>query len=290
MVELWFIFALASAVFLALTNIFDKILTKHLHPWTIPAIKKIINGTILILISYSFFQFYFPTQIYFWIFILILTIPGFISTVFYFVAIKKEEISRILPYSASLVTLLSFVFAILFLSESVSIMNAIGALLVSIGVYTTLSEGKLKFPKVTSALILITLAAVLRASYGIIAKIGTSDFPPYLLAIFVFLMGDTFLWGVNLKYKRKEQIKSVKKIFNLKIGLFLLLACFGASLSSLLMYLALKLAPAAKVLPLMRTSILFLVLMSGAILKEKGILIRLIGTALIVVGIFALYF
>lgn len=289
MIKLWFLLALSAAALTALTHIFDKILTTELHPWTIPAIKKIINGIILILVSHFLFQFYFPMKPYFWFFLLILALPEAAATVFYFAGIKGEEISRIIPYQSSLLVVFPFVFALLFLSESVTSINVLGVLLISIGAYVILSDGEFKIPRTTKGLILITLAAFAWAVYGILAKMGTSFFPPYILAIYVFFIGDAFIWGVNLKYKKKEQIISVKKTFNTKTFFILLIACLGASLSSLFTFFALGMAPASKVLPLVKTSPLFLVLMSGTILKERKIFIRLLGSLLLVIGIFILY-
>lgn len=286
--ETWFLLSLGSAFLMALTRIFDKILTRSIHPQLLPAIKKAINGSILLIFSYFVLRFYIPQSYNLWMFVLILALFDILATVLYFMAIKKEEVSKILPYQTSLIILLTFTFSIIFFSETLSLWKVIGALLIAAGAYGVLTDGKIRFPRSSKALILITFGGLLWVAYELTVKAGVSTFPPYLLAIFVYFVGDPFLWGYNLT-KNREEIGSLRKKINLKTIFVLLAASFGAAFSALALYFALSMGPASIILPLAHTTPLFLVILSGEILQEKNIGIRFLSSTVIVLGIAFLY-
>lgn len=286
--ETWFFLSLGSAFLIALTQIFDKILTRTIDPQVLPAIKKAINGSILLLFSYFFLKFYIPTNLNLWYFVIVLAIFSLLATVLYFMAIKRDEVSRILPYQISFIILLTFAFSILLFSESFTPLKGVGAVLIAAGAYGVLTGGEIKLPENTKALWLITIAGIFLVAYELTIKAGVSSFPPYLLAIFVYYAADPLLWGYNIG-RNREQIGSLRDKFDLKTTLVLLGGCLGASFSALALYFALSMGPASIVLPLAHTSPLFLVLLSGKILKEKNIESRFLASLSIVAGITLLY-
>ena len=287
--EVWFLLALGASISIAITHVFDKILTNYVNAQLLPAIKKAINGTILLLVSVFFFSFNIPLSAHFWIFIAILVSLDIFSTLSYFAGIEKGEVSKLICYNDSLLVVLTFLFGVLFLSESVTFFNGVGVFLIALGSYTVLSDGKIVVPDRTQALELITISAFLWAIFNLTVKVAVGSFPPYLLAMLIYFVGDPFLWGYNIKENR-EEIRNIKETFNLKLVLVLIVACIGSSLTSLMTYFALKIGNASLVLPVVYSSPLFTVILSGRILKEKRIGLRILGASLVVLGIFGVYF
>lgn len=283
----WFLLSVSSAVLIAVAQIFDKLLTREVSPQVIPAVKKIINGLILLSVL-SLLDFPTLTSLMFWKLILLLAFLDLLATLFYFIAIKDEEVSKILPYRTSLIVLLTFVGAILFLSETFTPLKGAGGLLIAIGAYLILSNGKVKYPKSSKGIIIITASGLLYAIYELTVKIGVSKLSPILLAVLVYFISGGFLWIYNIILNRKE-IKSLKGAFSLKFVIVLLIACLGASFSLLSLYSALSMGPASIVLPLVHTAPLFLVIFSGKILKEKNTAARFMASTIIVAGMILLY-
>lgn len=283
----WFFLSISSALLIAIAQIFDKLLTRNLPTQVIPAVKKIINGLILLLVLF-FLGVPSLTNWLLWKYILLLAVLDFFATLFYFVAIKQEAVSKILPYKTSLVVLITFTGAVILLSEAFTLSKAAGGLLIAVGVYLVLSNGKLKLPEGNKGFVLISMSGLLWAAYELTVKIGVSMAPPILLAILVYFVSGSFFWFYNGIFNR-DKVKTLRKSLDLKNTIIFLVACIGASFSLLALYLALSMGPASLVLPLAHTAPLFLVVFSGKILKENNTVIRFLGSATIVIGIILLY-
>lgn len=286
--ELWFWLALGSSLSFSVSHIMDKVLTDYLSPNLLSAIKKVISGVLVVILSIVFFNLYFPLSMQFWIFILILASVDALGTLLYFRAIKLEDVSKLISFKTVLSVVLPFLIGVLILSESVSFLNGFGVLLLSVGAYVALSEGKLEFPTRTKAVELISLAAIMFTAYGMISKIALGSHPPYILAIFAYFTGGTFLWSYNFK-EDKENIHTIKDNLNPKIALLLVAACFGAVFAVLSMFMALKVGKASLVLPIVYSNPIFVVLMSGKFLKEENLGLKIIGSLLIVLGVALVY-
>ena len=287
-IELWFVYALAAALVQAVIQILNKYLTNFIDPRLLPALKRVISGTSLLVISFFIFELFLPLSFNFWIFIGILASIDITAAVIYFKGLKRGEISQLASFQTALLAFFPFLIGITFLSESVSILSGIGVLILSLGAYTVISDGKFSFKDKNRALILIFVASLLWSIYGITAKLAVDSFPPYLLAIFVFYLDDIYVWGYNLESNRKG-ISGLKKIMNPKLVALVLLAGFCTGLGSLLTFFALKLGKASLALPVVYSSPLYVVLLSGRILKEKNIKIRLLGASMVILGVSMIY-
>lgn len=286
--ELWFLLALISSLSFSASHIMDKVLTEYLSPNLLSAIKKVISGVFVVLFSLIFFRLYFPLSTHFWTFIIILAALDVLGTVLYFRAISLEDVSKLISFKTVLSVVLPFLIGVLLLSESVSLLNGVGVLLLSVGAYVALSEGKLSVPTRTKAVKLISMAAILFTAYGMISKIAVGSHPPYILAIFAYFTGGSFLWSYNFKEER-DNIFEIKDKLDVKSTFLLIAACLGASLAVLTMFLALEKGKASLVLPIVYSNPIFVVLMSGKFLKEENIALKAAGSLLIVFGVSLVY-
>ena len=130
----WFIYALLSAFFAALTAILAKIGIKDINSNLATAIR-----TIVIMIFAWAIVFYQSSQKqigsiskYSLVFLILSGIATGISWLFYFKALQIGEASKVAPID-KLSLVLTIVLAVLFLKEKLTISTALGALLMSTG-------------------------------------------------------------------------------------------------------------------------------------------------------------
>jgi transporter family protein len=130
----WFIYALLSAFFAALTAILAKVGIKDINSNLATAIR-----TIVIMIFAWAIVFYQSNQKqigsiskYSLVFLILSGIATGISWLFYFKALQIGEASKVAPID-KLSLVLTIVLAVLFLKEKLTISTALGALLMSVG-------------------------------------------------------------------------------------------------------------------------------------------------------------
>ena len=130
----WFIYALLSAFFAALTAILAKVGIKDINSNLATAIR-----TIVIMIFAWAIVFYQSSQKqigsvskYSLVFLILSGIATGISWLFYFKALQIGEASKVAPID-KLSLVLTIILAVLFLKEKLTISTALGALLMSAG-------------------------------------------------------------------------------------------------------------------------------------------------------------
>ena len=130
----WFIYALLSAFFAALTAVLAKIGVKDINSNLATAIR-----TVVILVFAWAIVFFQSSQKqlgsiskYSLVFLILSGVATGLSWLFYFKALQIGEASKVAPID-KLSLVLTIVLAILFLKEKLSISAAAGALLMSIG-------------------------------------------------------------------------------------------------------------------------------------------------------------
>ncbi|MFM2225640.1 MAG: hypothetical protein RJA07_1842 [Bacteroidota bacterium] len=134
---MWYIYALLSALFAALTAIFAKVGIKNVNPDLATAIR-----TIIILIM-AWMIVFFKGSITAnttltktnWIFISLSGIATGLSWIFYFKALQLGKVSQVAPVDKLSVALV-IILSVVFLKEALTIKTAIGALLIIAGTIT----------------------------------------------------------------------------------------------------------------------------------------------------------
>ncbi|MCK4967629.1 MAG: EamA family transporter, partial [Candidatus Aenigmarchaeota archaeon] len=189
-----------------------------------------------------------------------------------------------------IVTTLSFLLAIIILKETITTTNIFGVIAIVIGGYIVWTDGKIIKPKLSKGLILIGISAVCLAIYGIIAKISLITISPYLLSFFMYALITIYMITTNLILNKKK-LNETRKIITTdkKIIFLVVLASLTAVTGVTMLFFALSIETASKVLPVAGTLPLFAAIMGKKFLNEKHGKERIIGAAIIIAGIFLLY-
>lgn len=133
---MWWIYALLSAFFASLTAIFAKVGVKHIDADLATAIRTVV---ILILVwSIVLFKGVIPGIQNFnkqnWLFLILSGCATGLSWLFYFKALQAGKVSQVAPLD-KLSVALTIVLSVIFLKESVTFKDAIGALLIIGGTF-----------------------------------------------------------------------------------------------------------------------------------------------------------
>ena len=133
---MWWIYALLSAFFASLTAIFAKVGVKNIDSDLATAIRTIV---ILILAwGIALFKGVIPGVQNFtrqnWIFLVLSGFATGLSWLFYFKALQLGKVSQVAPVD-KLSVALTIVLSVIFLKESVTFKDAIGALLIIGGTF-----------------------------------------------------------------------------------------------------------------------------------------------------------
>ena len=133
---MWWIYALLSAFFAALTAIFAKVGVKNIDSDLATAIRTVV---VLILVwGIALFKGEIPGIQNFtkqnWIFLILSGCATGLSWLFYFRALQIGKVSQVAPVD-KLSVALAIILSVIFLKESVSVKDVIGALLIIGGTF-----------------------------------------------------------------------------------------------------------------------------------------------------------
>ena len=130
----WLIFAILSAVFVAMVSILSKIGLKNIDPTLATGVRSVVMFIFMVLVL--LFTKKFPelsaldkkSDFY----IIFAGIAGALSWIFYFIALKLGKASQVAPIDKMSVVLI-IIFAALFLGEKFTLKIALGTLLLAAG-------------------------------------------------------------------------------------------------------------------------------------------------------------
>lgn len=202
--------------------------------------------------------------------------------------IKNNLVSKVFPLTA-FNGFFTYVFGLLFLSESLRLIPVIGLFLTVVGSYILnadqtkedlLKPFKLLFTNKASLLFLF--AIMLNALTAIFDKIGINNTQPVNSA-FALLAEDVIMIVILTTYLLKKEHKKWIKEF--KDNFIILLANgFIYGLSTLLVFSALTGGPVALVLGVKRLQIFFILIFSYIFLKDKPTKYSWIAAAIMTLG------
>jgi transporter family protein len=133
---MWWIYALLSAVFASLTAIFAKVGVQHIDSDLATAIRTVV--IIILAWAIVFFKGAVPgiqnLTKQNWLFLILSGCATGLSWLFYFKALQLGEVSKVAPID-KLSVALTIVLSVIFLKESLTFKDAIGALLIIAGAF-----------------------------------------------------------------------------------------------------------------------------------------------------------
>jgi len=282
--ELWLLYAVGAAVFAALTTILAKIGIKNVDSHLATAIR-----TVVVLLFAWLMVFIVGSQNGIadiqgrtWLLIIVSGLATGASWLCFFKALKLGNVNKVVPIDKSS-TVLTILFAFIFLREQVTIFNIIGVVLIGIGTWLMLDLKKTAASdekQNKSWLIYALLAAISAALVAIIGRMGVVDIDANLWTALRTVVVVPLSLVMVFMVGSHKQLRDVGK----KSWLFLVLSGFATGASWLFFYHALQLGNASLVVPIDKLSIVLTMGFSRAILGERFNKKSLIGLFILTVG------
>jgi len=283
---MWLFYAFGSALFAGMTSILAKIGIKNTDSNLATALR-----TIVVLFFSWLMVFVVGSQhtigtisAHSLIFLILSGGATGASWLCYFKALQLGNVNKVTPVDKSS-TILTILFAFLFLNEIPTMWMALGIVLLASGTYLMIQR-KESEPSDTGSrswLFYAVLSAVFAALTSILGKIGIqgieSNLGTAIRTIVVLIMA----WGIVLFQKKHRLIKEIDK----QSWIFITLSGLATGLSWLCYYRALQEGKASLVVPIDKLSIVVAIAFSRIFLKEKlsrksfaGLLLVVSGTML----------
>lgn len=282
---MWLGFAVGSAFFAGITSVLAKCGIKKTDSYVATAIRTVV------VVFFSWFMVLLTgvgggidsISLKSFIFLILSGLATGASWLCYFKALQMGDINKVVPIDKSS-TVLSIVLAFLILGEEISGWKLIGISGIAIGTILMIqksSSGNFKEKREGGNwLIFAVLSAVFASLTSILGKIGItgvdSNLGTAIRTIVVLIMA----WILVFVTGKKHTVKMIDR----KELLFILLSGFATGGSWLCYYRALQTGPASIIVPIDKLSILFSIVFSYLVFKERLSVKALTGLVLIVAG------
>lgn len=285
---MWIVLAFLSALFAGLTSILAKCGIRRTDSTVATAIRTIVVLIMafcmtLIVGSTGQITSISPKS---WIFLVLSGLATGGSWLCYFKALQLGDVNKVVPIDKSS-TVLTIIFAAVFLREPVSWLGWLCVVGIAVGTYLMIEKkARTGGAKSRAWLIYAALSAVFAALTSILGKIGIENIESNLGTTVRTAVVLLAAWGMVLVTKKGSQLKTIPK----KELVFICLSGLATGGSWLCYYKALKDGLASIVVPIDKLSILVTVAFSYMVFREKLTLKSAIGLLLIVAGTLGMIF
>lgn len=285
---MWIVLAFLSALFAGLTSILAKCGIRRTDSTVATAIRTIVVLIMafcmtLIVGSTGQITSISPKS---WIFLVLSGIATGGSWLCYFKALQLGDVNKVVPIDKSS-TVLTIIFAAVFLREPVSWLGWLCVVGIAVGTYLMIEKkARTGGAKSRAWLLYAALSAVFAALTSILGKIGIENIESNLGTTVRTAVVLLAAWGMVLVTKKGSQLKTIPK----KELVFICLSGLATGGSWLCYYKALKDGLASIVVPIDKLSILVTVAFSYMVFREKLTLKSAIGLLLIVAGTLGMIF
>ncbi len=285
---MWIVLAFLSALFAGLTSILAKCGIRRTDSTVATAIRTVVVLIMafcmtLIVGSTGQITSISPKS---WIFLVLSGIATGGSWLCYFKAFQLGDVNKVVPIDKSS-TVLTIIFAAVFLREPVSWLGWLCVVGIAVGTYLMIEKkARTGGAKSRAWLVYAALSAVFAALTSILGKIGIENVESNLGTTVRTAVVLLAAWGMVLVTKKGSQLKTIPK----KELVFICLSGLATGGSWLCYYKALKDGLASIVVPIDKLSILVTVAFSYMVFREKLTLKSAIGLLLIVAGTLGMVF
>lgn len=285
---MWIVLAFLSALFAGLTSILAKCGIRRTDSTVATAIRTVVVLIMafcmtLIVGSTGQITSISPKS---WIFLVLSGIATGGSWLCYFKALQLGDVNKVVPIDKSS-TVLTIIFAAVFLREPVSWLGWLCVVGIAVGTYLMIEKkAHTGGAKSRAWLVYAALSAVFAALTSILGKIGIENVESNLGTTVRTAVVLLAAWGMVLVTKKGSQLKTIPK----KELVFICLSGLATGGSWLCYYKALKDGLASIVVPIDKLSILVTVAFSYMVFREKLTLKSAIGLLLIVAGTLGMVF
>ena len=285
---MWIVLAFLSALFAGLTSILAKCGIRKTDSTVATAIRTVVVLIIafcmtLIVGSTGQITSISPKS---WIFLVLSGLATGGSWLCYFKALQLGDVNKVVPIDKSS-TVLTIIFAAIFLREPVSWLGWLCVVGIAVGTYLMIEKkARTGGAKSRAWLVYAALSAVFAALTSILGKVGIESVESNLGTTVRTAVVLLAAWGMVFVTKKGSQLKTIPKK---ELG-FICLSGLATGGSWLCYYKALKDGLASIVVPIDKLSILVTVAFSYMVFREKLTLKSAIGLLLIVAGTLGMIF
>lgn len=285
---MWIVLAFLSALFAGLTSILAKCGIRRTDSTVATAIRTVVVLIMafcmtLIVGSTGQIPSISPKS---WTFLVLSGIATGGSWLCYFKALQLGDVNKVVPIDKSS-TVLTIIFAAVFLREPVSWLGWLCVVGIAVGTYLMIEKkARTGGAKSRAWLVYAALSAVFAALTSILGKIGIENIESNLGTTVRTAVVLLAAWGMVLVTKKGSQLKTIPK----KELVFICISGLATGGSWLCYYKALKDGLASIVVPIDKLSILVTVAFSYMVFREKLTLKSAIGLLLIVAGTLGMIF
>lgn len=279
--EPWFILCLLGYTIGAFSSTLDKVMMNRLYnPVTTVMFRTMFNAVFLGTAGILIFKMSLSPLL-----LALAAVPALllvISYVVYLQVLQRRNASEVQPFSQSLDVLFIFLASIILLREPAGGINYLGIIVIVIGIYLVVTESIRKIPRLDRNLLIIAALVPIDVAYAMLVKTYLGTVQPIDLAVAIYIMSFLLL-GVVILISRRRLIETTTLKPHLRI---VVVSSLIATASAALFYTALSEANASKVYPMAGISSVMVFLLATTLLKEKFHWHRLIGTLIVILGIY----
>ena len=279
---MWIVLAFLSALFAGLTSILAKCGIRRTDSTVATAIRTIVVLIMafcmtLIVGSTGQITSISPKS---WIFLVLSGLATGGSWLCYFKALQLGDVNKVVPIDKSS-TVLTIIFAAVFLREPVSWLGWLCVVGIAVGTYLMIEKkARTGGAKSRAWLVYAALSAVFAALTSILGKIGIENIESNLGTTVRTAVVLLAAWGMVLVTKKGSQLKTIPK----KELVFICISGLATGGSWLCYYKALQDGLASVVVPIDKLSILVSIAFSAIVFKERLSKKAAAGLVLIVAG------
>lgn len=287
---MWILYAILSSFFAGLTSILAKIGINKTNSTVATAIRTIvvlIFSWIMVLVVGSINTIS-DIDTKSLVFLILSGLATGASWLCYFRAIQIGNINKVVPIDKSS-TIITIILAFIFLGEAISKLKIFAVILIAIGTFLMIDIKDFKLFNEDSSntwFIYAILSAIFAALTAILGKIGIenieSNLGTAIRTVVVLIMS----WIMVLVEGKTGELKKIDS----KELIFIVLSGFATGGSWLFYYKALQDGLASVVVPIDKLSIVFTIIFSYIVFKEKLNKKTFLGLLLIIAGTLLMLF
>ncbi len=284
---LWLFMAVLSAVFAGLTSILAKCGIRKTDSDIATALRTIVvllfSWVMVFIIGSADTITSIPSKSI--VFLVLSGLATGASWICYFKALSMGDVNKVVPIDKSS-TILTVLLAIFFLGETNHLgVKLIGTALIAVGIFLMIEKKDSDVKETKAVWIYYAIASAVFASLtSILAKIGISDVESNLGTAIRTGVVLIMAWIIVFVKGKAPQLKALDG----KEVVFIVLSGFATGGSWLCYYYAIQNGAVSVVVPIDKLSILFSVVFSYFVLKEKLSLKAFVGLVLMVLGTLAM--
>lgn len=287
--EAWFLATAAAATIWAVISIAAKKLMENSSGLTYTYLYSLIA---LVFYTPAFLYFLTTETVAFTPLILIAFavsgLANILAFLFYNKSIKLGELSTVIPFT-KLNPVFTGVLAAVFLAETITIVNAAGIILVTLGSYVILKDDEhdildpIRRFKASDAPKLGALSALIFSIAAIADRFVTQTVSPKIYTYLIYLFMTAGL-TIYIAAREKQVFTEAKEKF-LDDKLLYSLTGLGAALASYLIFFSFSKAEASKVIPVLQLQVFISVFAGITLFDEGNVKEKAVGSVILVAGV-----